>query len=137
MRRVCRCLTGLLVLSLVGCPELADRGINTVSIKYGVTRTSSLFGGRRISHVNIQNPEDKAHTNARVELQILQENGDVLKKVFHIGTVEPGATWEKELDPPLKKVASIDFRYTCDQGAGKGTLDIEHADWESEENDSK
>lgn len=120
----------VLLITLSGCADLAERGVNTVSIGYGVKRSKSLLAAIGISHITIENQDDETHTEARVTLEFLLSNGDVLKKQFHIGTLEKDEKWEKELDSIIKDVDSIDFLYTCKEGAGKGTLDIKDADWQ-------
>lgn len=116
--------------TLTGCADLAERGVNTVSIGYGVKQSSSFLSGKGISDITIENRDDEAHTEARVTLEFLLSNGDVLKKKFHIGTLEKDQEWEKELDSIITGVDSIDFLYTCKEGAGKGTLDVKNADWQ-------
>lgn len=115
-----------------GCGSLAEHGVNTVSIGYGVKRSSNILFGKGISHITLENLDDTPHTEARISVEFILGNGDVLKKQFHVGTLDAGQEWEKELDSIIKDVDSIDFFYTCKEGAGKGTLDVKNADWKSE-----
>ncbi len=115
---------GLLCL-VTGCSELAKNGVNTVSVKCGVSVSGSMFWGRCVSEVVLENPDDKqTHANARVELEVLLHDGDVVKKVFHVGTLKPGERWSHTLPSPLRNVSSIVFLYSCDHGATQGILSV-------------
>jgi len=124
----CLVIIAILVLAYLGREHLAKHGVlNTVSLRYGVTKDRTLFSGERITGIFLENPDNNdPHINAQVELEIILKDGDVLNKTFSVGTIRPGDKWSKVLDSPLTEVSRIDFFYTCKTGACKGTLDIEH-----------
>ena len=99
-------------------------GFNTVSVQYGVTYLP-YSDDEEITGVWILNPSDDVHSDARLELEFIRENGDVLKKVFSVDTINPAERWIRELDEPIANVTSISFAYTCDEGTCEGTLDVQ------------
>lgn len=114
-----------LLFFCTGCSELANHGLNTVSVGYGVGVSDSMFLGRRVSEIVLENPDkEQTHTNARVELEVLLLDGDVIRKVFHVGTLKAGEKWRYALPSPIRNVSSIVFLYSCDRGAARGTLDV-------------
>jgi len=126
-------LLAAFVSGICGCGDLAERGVNTVSLQYGVMYLDPPFSKtRQVSEIWLMNPDDDDHSGAKLELEIILTDGNVMKKIFTVGTVKPAEKWKKELDQPINNVSSIVFLYTCDQGAAKGSMDVENLDAETQ-----
>jgi hypothetical protein len=114
-----------LTLCLMGCEALADRGINSVSIQYGVRYSDqSLAGATIINADSTMSGDPKGHTNAELELEILHIDGEIEHRRFMIGALPAGQTWTRDFDRTIRDVATVRFRYRTDQGAASGTLEI-------------